>query len=703
MKPMNVSCVNENIICTFENGLWAEFKAADGSLKKLIGSDGESVQMDAFFADPGINGVYLLDSVQFQSFSNFNTWTLPDIVPKQECRVMPVFKGYRIKDQVLEMEYESLLEGSPGILLRYLYGESAGTLKISVEIHNRTDRELLINGTVFFLRIVLPDDEETFFDFPGNVPYDEFLFGGLKPLTTIQTGLVNAVTHIRNGDRHINLIYINPNEKWGTGVFKDQDGNFCHINLAGTECRLAGGESFQCGDLYVQLAGTDGEFKKLRSFYNSLGYRPPDNGITDGVIYSGHPGGVFDIKKAPVSKTITEYGENIEELANMGIDILWLLPLFDHSDKKDPDRNVYTPTDQMFIDPRYGDDADIRAFVDKAKRFGINVIFDYVPHGPKPGDPLSHERQEQWASRKQDGSLQLEWECLSFDMANPYYLEYMQDVVTSHIKRFGIGGARIDCAMGGLSNWKPCAGNRPSCSNMKGGVAMSEAIRNAFIHSNVTPFITPENFHPVPLYYNSTDAYYDMAFYRVLYDLNHSGLDRKLYVRALVRWLENQRRSTPEGLGKLRFLGNHDTVSWVWDCARAVDIYGVERAMAMWVLISFIDGFPMIYQGDEDSSWYTDKPPVLLKQFFQKLFTARKQLVSNRFDIQYFHTDSEVVVFLRQDGDDRKLVLINLGDHEAAYTPGGRIGETLFGECTVRGDIIVLKALGYAVLAWYPA
>jgi glycosidase len=700
---MNVSLMNGSMVCTFEKGLRVEFDAADGSLKKLTGSDGEWISMDAFFVDSGINGAYLLDSVRFQSFLDFNTWTLPDIMPKPEVRAALVFTGYKTRNGFLEIEYEVPFGKKPGILFRYLYGEAAETLKISVEIHNQTGTELWINGTVFAIRIVCPDGEETFFDFPGNVPYDDFSLGGLKPFAPVQTGLVNTVTHIRRRDRHINLIYINPNEKWGTGVFRDQKGNLCHMNLAGTECRLAAGEGFQCGDLYVQLAGTDGEFKKLRSFYNNLGYRPPNNGITDGVIYSGHPGGVFDIKKAPVNKTLKEYDSNIEELANMGVDILWLLPLFDHHDEKDPDRNVYSPTDQMFIDSRYGNDADVRAFVDKAKGLGINVLFDYVPHGPRPGDPLAFDRQEQWASRKQDGSPQLEWECLSFDMANSSYLEYTKDVVTSHIKRFGIGGARIDCAMGGLSNWKPYNGNRPSCSNMKGGIAMSETIRNAFIHNNVTPFITPENFHPVPLYYGCTDAYYDMAFYRVLYDLNHSNLDRKDYVRVLVKWLENQRRSTPEKLGKMRFLGNHDTVSWVWDCARAVDIYGIECAKAMWTLISFIDGFPMIYQGDEDSSWYSDRPPVLLKTFFRELFAARKRLISNCFDIQYFHTGSEVVAFMRQNGDDKKLVLINLGDREAVYTPEGKPGEILFGECTTQGDKIVLKAFGYAVLAWYPA
>ena len=50
-------------------------------------------------------------------------------------------------------------------------------------------------------------------------------------------------------------------------------------------------------------------------------------------------------------------------------------------------------------------------------------------------------------------------------------------------------------------------------------------------------------------------------------------------------------------LAEVRFLGNHDTVSWVWQSKRAVDCYGVGGAKALFALISLIDGVPMIYQG----------------------------------------------------------------------------------------------------------
>ena len=70
-----------------------------------------------------------------------------------------------------------------------------------------------------------------------------------------------------------------------------------------------------------------------------------------------------------------------------------------------------------------------------------------------------------------------EWDCVSFDMANPEYQAYTRRLVMDHVARFGVDGGRIDCAMGGLSNWHPVDGLRPSNSGILGGRQMVAAIR----------------------------------------------------------------------------------------------------------------------------------------------------------------------------------------------------------------------------------
>ena len=72
----------------------------------------------------------------------------------------------------------------------------------------------------------------------------------------------------------------------------------------------------------------------------------------------------------------------------------------------------------------------------------------------------------------------------------------------------------------------------------------------------------PENFHPVPFYAEITDVFYDMPLFRMMYNLNHSKVSDTEYAQELMRWLDVERKTSVKGQVKLRFLGNHDTVTW---------------------------------------------------------------------------------------------------------------------------------------------
>jgi len=683
---IHINTVDNRLEVRFSNGLKVVFDRENLTLRQ-IEKDGIFIAANGLFADIGADGQYVRGSLFFESFLDFNTWTLPQINPV--AAPIPPEHAYRVEDD------RFLLTGEAGGLrIDTIYSTQAGTLAVEIEITNQTGKTLWINGTAFTL-VLGKENGVKSFRFPGNPPCGEFSPAELEPYNAVQTGLVNSVT-IVEGELNANLIFINPMEKWGTGAYVDKDGGLRHVSLAGMECDLKPDETVHCGTLYLQPVSGD-RFAPLQAFYKEMGYIPPENGIKDGVIYSGHPNEMFNTDLY-LGLNMKQYAEYLDMLADIGVDIIWLLPLFHHTEEGDPARNVYTPTNQMLIDPRYGTDADVRDYVDKAREKGMNVVFDYVPHGPRPHDPQGIEMLDKWASKKRGGSPQLEWTCLSYDMTNPSYLAYIKDIVKSHIDRFDINGSRIDCAMGGLSNWQPYPGHRPSCSNMMGGVKISQAIREAFIEKGLTPFVTPENFHPVPLYAACTDGYYDMALYRALYDLNHREISRTEYVSLLTRWLDDQMRALPEGLLKMRFLGNHDTVSWVWDKKRATAIYGVDWAMAMWALISLIDGFPMIYQGDEDPVWYKDDNGPLLKDFFKSLFAARKAAFNNSYSVNYIYTGTPVFAFTREKGEDKKLIIINLSDSAEQYVLPNVKANLLAKGCEITAGKAMLQPGGFALM-----
>ena len=175
------------------------------------------------------------------------------------------------------------------------------------------------------------------------------------------------------------------------------------------------------------------------------------------------------------------------------------------------------------------------------------------------------------------------------------------------------------------------------------------------------------NFHPLPFYAPVTDLFYDMPLYRAMFDMRQDGLSEADFARTLARWLADEEAAGVPGTQRLRFLGNHDTVSWTWDRARATAVYGLGKAQALWTLFSFIDGVPFLYQGDELSSIYDRRTASDLRPFFTGLFAARAQHLDPGMGIQYLPAEGALVAFTRTGEEGGCLALVNLGQEQARY------------------------------------
>lgn len=633
-----------------ENEYLATFSHTTGKLL-AVSKDDAAFPCDGFYFDLGADESMLNNLVAHDSLDDKRTWELPLTRPTGSLPSDQGFIAWSCSQDQATARYEK-----DGFHTALTWQWQNQTLALSITVHNLRGQTADITGAVFLLRLPIPEScRELESEFPGNVPHYLFDARELEAMDVMQTGLVNAVTHHRFDENNLNVIFLDEEEKWGTAIYRTDDNVLTTVNYPAVEIRLAPGQGFTVGTMYIQPVGRDNPWLAVRRFYEDSGYELPENGIREGVLYSCHPHGTMDSGfRDP--RTMRQYADELPRLRELGIDHVWLLPIFDHGD-----RGVYHPTDQAVIDPKYGTDEDVRYFSDQAHSLGMTVLYDYVPHGPEPNDPLAREHDD-WCSRRRDQSLQDEWNCVSFDMTNPRYLEYHFDLVADHIRRFDIDGSRIDCAMGGLSNWRPYPGRRPSSANLHGGVCISQTIRDAFIHMNKKPLILPENFNPLPQYYPATDLFYDMPLYRALVEMLESDLEPAVYVQTLTRWLDRENQMTPERLVKLRFLGNHDTVSWVFTKARAVRTYGEEKAKVLWTLCSLIDGIPMLYQGDEDPRLCHQEDLPQLGDFFRELFAVRSQYLSNDWSTRYIYTRTAVLAFVRELDDRKLLVMLNFSD-----------------------------------------
>ena len=194
-------------------------------------------------------------------------------------------------------------------------------------------------------------------------------------------------------------------------------------------------------------------------------------------------------------------------------------------------------------------------------------MFDLVPHGPPDFTPLAKEHPE-WAARKQDGTPQYEWNQLAFDNHHPGWQEYMRRAAEWNAREFGAVGARVDCAAGGPLNWNPQVTNRPSLSSLAAGLGMNRAIRQGYASVHPGVVLLPEEYTGANVFCGVGDLTYDAQFYFLQADLLASNAPPEQWARSFQQFLHDQALTLPPGALKMRWISNHDTVSWTFQKQR---------------------------------------------------------------------------------------------------------------------------------------
>ncbi len=376
------------------------------------------------------------------------------------------------------------------------------------------------------------------------------------------------------------------------------------------------------------------------------------------MIYCGHPGG-------PPELNYRTYGgfpalrRYLPTLQQMGIDLLWLLPIWEHGDGGK--WNLYAPFDHFQVSPLYGTADELKALSKTAGHDGIRLLFDLVPHGPPDFTPLTREHPD-WIVRDRAGKPIYEWNQYAFDYALPGWQDYMRRAAERDAREFGAVGARVDCAAGGPPNWNPKTGDRPSRSTLAGAMAMNQAIRDGFLKAGREVVLLPEEYSGANVFNRVADLTYDAQLYFLLMDLQDRRAAPEEWAERLQGFLHDQQLALPPGALKMRWISNHDTVSWTFQKRRPLVVYGVDKMRALLALCAFIEGVPMLYQGDEDPSVYGGSGPSSVAEL-SRIYSLRKRLPALRrgtADYDSIRASDGVFACLRAAEGQQALVLISL-------------------------------------------
>ena len=228
----------------------------------------------------------------------------------------------------------------------------------------------------------------------------------------------------------------------------------------------------------------------------------------------------------------------------MHIDLLWLLPIWDHGTEKR--WNLYSPFDHFQVDSLLGTAEDLKTLSHRCAENKIQLMFDLVPHGPPDFTPLAKEHPE-WTALKEDGSPQYEWNQLAFDNHHPGWQAYMQRAAEWDAREFAAVGARVDCAAGGPLNWNPKVTQRPSLSSLAAGLGMNRAIRRGFANVQPGVVLLPEEYTGANIFCGVGDLTYDAQLYYLQSDLLASQAPPEKWAAAFQQFLHDQSLTLPPG------------------------------------------------------------------------------------------------------------------------------------------------------------
>ncbi len=285
---------------------------------------------------------------------------------------------------------------------------------------------------------------------------------------------------------------------------------------------------------------------------------------------------------------------HLERLRDLGIDIIYLCPVnvadtdMDQtywsprqikSGFNDP-RNPYRAGDYFHVDPEYGNDQDLKDFIDHAHALGIRVMLDLVFFHCGPGAQVVKQHPEFFKYDKDGKFYRGEWSFPVFDYSRKDVREYMKTVMQYYIADFNVDGFRLDVGdLIPLDFWEDA---RKAIDIMKPDLVM-----------------VGEASDPTYTLYAWNANYGREICYPMINYLKKSVSDMEACDASSIRKAhEKQINACPKNMLFWNFLENHDIALDSYN-DRFEKVLGYERCTLGLAFSFAIDGVPLIYNGSD--------------------------------------------------------------------------------------------------------
>lgn len=355
-----------------------------------------------------------------------------------------------------------------------------------------------------------------------------------------------------------------------------------------------------------------------------------------------------NIRQYTKEGTFNSFRAHLPRLKDMGVDILWLMPITPISEeiRQGTLGSYYACSSYVEVNKEFGNMDDLKLLINEAHQLEMKVIIDWVANHTGWDHHWTKEHPDWYMKDANGGFTELNgWhDVIDLNYDNQDMRFGMIDAMKYWINECSIDGFRCDMAhLVPLNFWKEA---RTACDKLKELFWLAEC--------------------EVVEYHNVFDTTYAWWWMHETekYFKHQSSLNE-------VRNVLHAYSQYPKDAKKLFFTSNHDENSWN---GTEYEKYG-NAAEALAVFTFTWSGMPLIYSGQEspnkkrlkffDKDLIEWKDPVQLHSFYKTLSSLHKSEAISNGETFILPTDNNnLFAFFRRCEGEVILVLLNLSSAE---------------------------------------
>ena len=160
----------------------------------------------------------------------------------------------------------------------------------------------------------------------------------------------------------------------------------------------------------------------------------------------------LNIRQFTAEGTFNAAIERLPFLRSIGVDAIWLMPIYPIGveGRKGSLGSYYSIRDYKGVNPEFGTEDDLRAFISAAHAMGIKVLLDWVANHTARDARWITERAADWYERDEQGVAKVPWDwtdTAKLNYANHDVWRGQIDAMRYWVEEFGVDGFRCDMAM----------------------------------------------------------------------------------------------------------------------------------------------------------------------------------------------------------------------------------------------------------------